>query len=83
MSTIKKFRSTALENEKKREENEAAVLREKKFQEEMRFEKEKLQQKLKKLSLFQKLWSFVSTHVRAFATFSPTAKSTYLGQILT
>ena len=28
--------------------------------------------------VFQKLWSFVSTHVRAFATFSPTAKSIYL-----
>ena len=28
--------------------------------------------------VFQNLWSFLSTHVRAFATFSPTAKSTYL-----
>ena len=28
--------------------------------------------------VFKKLWSFVSTHVRAFATFSPTAKSTSL-----
>ena len=28
-----------------------------------------------------KLWSYVLTHVRAVATFSPTAKSTYLGQI--
>ena len=31
--------------------------------------------------LILKLWSIASTHVRAFATFSPTAKSTYLGQI--
>ncbi|XP_068707690.1 uncharacterized protein [Montipora foliosa] len=46
-SKIKTFRSAALENEKKREEDEAAVIREKKFQEEMRFEKEKLEQKLK------------------------------------
>ena len=46
-SKIKMFRSAALENKKKREEDEAAVIREKKFQEEMRFEKEKLEQKLK------------------------------------
>lgn len=36
----------------------------------------------KPLCVFQKLWSFASTQARAFATFSPTAKSTYLGQIL-
>ena len=46
-STIETFRIAALENEKKREEDDAAVIREKKFQEEMRFEKEKLEQKLK------------------------------------
>ena len=28
-----------------------------------------------------KLWSYVLTHVRVVATFSPTAKSTNLGQI--
>ena len=34
-------------------------------------------QKSRTISVFQKLWPFVSAHVRAFPTFKPISKSTY------
>ena len=44
---IKELKSASLQATKKREEDQAAEIREQKYQEEMQFEKAKLEQKLK------------------------------------